>query len=40
MFLTVEKVIKYGISHAIDWHTNADNKYTKVYSKNKESLYL
>ena len=40
MLLIVEKGIRWGICHAIHQYVKANNKYTKDYDKNKESLYL
>ena len=40
MLLMVEKGIRGGISHSIYWYAKANNKYMKIYDKNKESSYL
>ena len=40
MLLIVEKGIRGGICHAIHRYVKANNKNTKDYDKNKESLYL
>ena len=40
MLLVVEKGIRGGICHAIPRYAKANNKCTKDYEKNKESLYL
>ena len=40
MLLTVEKGIRGGICHAIYGYARANNKYVKVYHKNKEFSYL
>ena len=36
----VQKGIRSGICHAIHRYTQANNKYTKKYDKNKESSYI
>ena len=36
----LERGIRGGISHAINRHAKAYNKYMNSYEKNKESLYL
>ena len=40
MLLTVEKGIRGGICHAIYGYARANNKYVKVYHKNKKFSYL
>ena len=40
MLLTVEKVIRGGICHAIYRYAKANNKYMKSYDKNKALFYL
>ena len=40
MLLIVQKEIRSGICHAIHRYAEANNKYMKNYSKNKESSYL
>ena len=35
-----EKGIRGGICHAIHRYSKADNKYMKIYDKNKESTYI
>ena len=40
MLLMVEKGIRGGICHAVYRYANANDIYTKVYDKNKESSYL
>ena len=40
MLLMVKKGIRGKISHAIHPYVKANNKYSKDYDKNKESLYL
>ena len=40
MLLMVEKGIRGGICHAIYQCVKANNKYIKIYYKNKELLYL
>ena len=40
MLLMVEKGIRGGICHAIHRYAKANNKYSKNYDKNKESLYI
>ena len=40
MLLTVEKCIRGGICHSIYGYARANNKYVKVYHKNKEFSYL
>ena len=40
ILLMVEKVIRRGICHAIDWYTKANHKYMKDFDKNKESSCL
>ena len=40
MLLTVEKGIRGGICHSIYGYARANNKYVKVYHKNKEFSYL
>ena len=37
---TVGKGIRGGICHAIHQYAQANDKYMKIYDKNKESLYL
>ena len=39
MLLMVEKDIRGGICHSINWHTKTNNKYMKNYDRNKESSY-
>ena len=36
----VDKYIRGGICHSICLYGKANNKYTKDYDQNKESLYL
>ena len=36
----VEEGIRGGICHAIHRHAKANNKYMKIYDKNKESSYI
>ena len=36
MFLMVEKCIRDGIFHAIDWYVKANNKFMKNYDINIE----
>ena len=40
MLLMVERGIRGGICHSIYRYAKANNKYMKVYDKNKESSYL
>ena len=40
MLLMVEKGIRGAICHSIYQYVKANNKYMKVYDKNKESSYL
>ena len=40
MLLMVEKGITGGICHAIHRYAKANNKYMKIYDKNKESSYI
>ena len=40
MFLIVEKGIRGGICQSIHRYEKANNKYMKVFDKNKESSYL
>ena len=40
MLLTVEKGIRGGICHSIYGYARANNKYVKVYRKNREFSYL
>ena len=40
MLLTVEKGIRGGICHSIYGYARANDKYVKVYHKNKEFSYL
>ena len=40
ILLTVEKGIRGGICHSIYGYARANNKYVKVYHKNKEFSYL
>ena len=40
MLLTVEKGIRGGICHSIYGYARANNKYVKVYHKNREFSYL
>ena len=40
MVLMVEKGITEGICHSICRFVKANNKYMKVYGKNKESSYI
>ena len=40
MLLMIEKGIKGGIFHSIDWYAKTNNKYMKDYDKNKELSYL
>ena len=40
MLLTIEKGITGGICHVIYPYAKVNNKYMKVYNKNKESSYL
>ena len=39
MLLMIEKGIRRGICHAIPRYAKANNKYMKVYDKNKESSF-
>ena len=36
----VDKSIRGGICHPINWHAKANNEYMKDHDKNKESSYL
>ena len=38
--LMVEKGIRGGMCHAIHRYAEANNKYTEIYDKNKDSAYL
>ena len=38
MLLMVEKAIRTGLCHAINWYV--DNKYMEDFGKNKDSPYL
>ena len=40
MLLMIEKGIRGGIFHSVYRHAKADNKYMKIYDKNKESSYI
>ena len=40
MLLMIEKGIRGGIYHSVYRHAKANNKYMKIYDKNKESLYI
>ena len=40
MLLMVEEGIRGGICHTIHRHAKANNKYMKMYDKNKESSYI
>ena len=40
MLLMVEEGIRGGICHAIHRYAETNNKYIKIYDKNKESSYL
>ena len=40
MLLIIEKGIRGRISHSIYQYAKANNKYIKVYDKNKESSYI
>ena len=40
MLLIVEKGIKCGTCHTIYRYAKANNKYMKIYEKNKESSYI
>ena len=40
MLLMVGEGIRVGICHSTHRHTKANNKYTKNYDKNEESLYI
>ena len=40
MSLMVEKSIRGGICHSIYRYAKANNKYMKVYDKNKQSSYI
>ena len=40
MLLIIEKRIWGEICHAIHHYTKANNKYTKTFNQNKESLYF
>ena len=40
MLLMVEEGIRGGICHAIHRHAKANNKFMKIYDKNKESSYI
>ena len=39
MLLMVEKGIRGGMYHSINWHAKASSKSMKDYDKNKESSY-
>ena len=40
MLLMVEKAIREGICHFTYRYAKANNKYMKIYDKNKESPYI
>ena len=40
ILIMVEKGIRGGICHAIQWHLKVNHKYMKNYDKNKESSYI
>ena len=40
MLLRIEKGIRGGICHSVYRHAKANNKYMKIYDKNKESLHI
>ena len=40
MLLMIEKGVRGGISHSINRYATGNNKQTKDYDKNEESLYL
>ena len=40
MLLMVQKGIRRGICHAIHRYTKSNNKYMKVYDKNKELSFF
>ena len=40
MLLMIEKGIRGGICHSVYRHAKANNKYMKIYDKNKESLHI